>query len=166
MAIYYGDGSNSGAGRLVQVVQDTKYDVSSTTSSSFADISGLAVTITPKSSSNKILVTAELKGWAQNSQMGAVRLRRGSTDIYIGSASDSREQCSGAGWYANGSPAQVMGTMVINYLDSPNTTSSTTYKLRWRRLSNIAWINRTSYDANNDDNCRTVSSITVMEIAA
>ena len=166
MAIYYGDGSNSGEGRVVQVVQDTKYDVSSTTSSSFADISGLAVSITPRSSSHKILVTAELKGWAQNSQMGAVRLRRDSTDIYLGNSSGSRERCSGAGWYNNGSANQVMGTMVINFLDSPNTTSSTTYKLRWRRLSNIAWINRTSYDANNDDNCRTVSSITAMEIAA
>ena len=114
MAIYYGDGSNSSAGRVVQVVQDTKYDVSSTSSSSFSDISGLAVTITPKSSSNKILVTAELKGWAQNSQMGAVRLRRGSTDIYLGSPQDNRERCSGAGWYANASPTQVMGLSLIH----------------------------------------------------
>ena len=166
MAIYYGDGSNSGAGRIVQVVQDTKYDVSSTTSSSFSDISGLAVTITPKSSSHKILVTAELKGWAQNSQMGAVRLRRNTTDIYIGSVQDSRELCSGAGWYAHGSPNQVIGSMMINYLDSPSTTSSTTYKLRWRTLSNVAWINRSAYDANDADNCRTVSSITAMEVAA
>ena len=55
---------------------------------------------------------------------------------------------------------------MINYLDSPSTTSSTTYKLRWRTLSNVAWINRSAYDANNSDNCRTVSSITAMEVAA
>ena len=108
----------------------------------------------------------ELKGWAQNSQMGALQLRRNNNDLYLGNASSSRERASGAGWYANGSPAQVIGTSVFNYLDSPNTTSAMTYKVRWRTLSNIAWINRSSYDYNNADTCRLPSSITVMEIAA
>ena len=166
MAIYYGDGSNSGEGRVIQVLQDVKYDTSSTTSSSFSDISGLAITITPKSSSHKVLVMVELKGWAQNSQMAALTLRRNNNDLYIGNTASSRQRASGAGWYANGSPNQVMGTSVFNYLDSPNTTSAMTYKVRWRTLSNIAWINRTSYDYNNSDTCRVPSSITVMEIAA
>ena len=53
MAIYYGDGSNSSAGRIIQVVTGYRSSVFSTTSSSFTDI-GLSASITPKESASKI----------------------------------------------------------------------------------------------------------------
>ena len=56
MAIYYDGGSTSDSGRVVQIVTQTKGGVSSTNSQSFVDIAGLSVSITPKSSSHKILV--------------------------------------------------------------------------------------------------------------
>jgi hypothetical protein len=49
----------------------------------------------------------------------------------------------------------------IDYLDSPATTSATTYKMQMRADGNTAYVNRWGADAN----IASVSSITVMEIA-
>ena len=59
MAIYYGDGTNSTSGRVIQVVSAHKSDATSTTSTSFTD-TGLQASITPKDSTNKILYLTNL----------------------------------------------------------------------------------------------------------
>ena len=48
----------SGAGKVLQVVSTTKTDTATTSSTSYSDISGLNLTITPSSASNKILIIA------------------------------------------------------------------------------------------------------------
>ena len=55
MAIYYGDGSNSTAGRTVQVVNSTSSTYTIVTSSTFADLTNNYVDITPKSNSNILI---------------------------------------------------------------------------------------------------------------
>lgn len=152
-------------GSILQVVSTVKTDTFSTTSTSYVDITGMSATVTPSNSGNKILVIVDIKGWTQNSQIGAIQLLRNSSTIYIGDAAGSRAQVSIAGLYANGSPTNVLGTGMLCYLDSPSTTSAVTYKLQTKTITNTVYINRQAVDDNNNDNSRAASSITLMEIS-
>ena len=151
-------------GSVLQVVQTVKSDTFSiTTSSSWQDITGMSVSITPTSSTSKILVLADIAGNG-TSQSATVRLVRGSTAIFTGDAAGSRPLGS-ANWLDNSQYAVEVRTII--YLDSPATTSSTTYKLQIVGSSATWYLNRSATDrdtANFDP--RTASSITVMEIAA
>ena len=147
-----------------QVVQDTKLDTFTTTSTSFVTITGLSASITPRSSSNKILVVVDLKGWVQNAQHGSIQLRRDSTTIYIGDADGSRDRATVAGLYEHGSPTNPIGTGFAMFLDSPSTTSQITYTLRCRTINVNVCINRSNQDKNNADNSRYPSSITLLEV--
>ncbi len=149
---------------ISQVVQDTKLDTFSTTSTSFVDITGLSASITPRSTSNKILVVIDIKGWVQNANHGAIQIRRDSTTLYTGTPDGSRDVASVAGLYEHGSPTNPIGTGFAMFLDSPSTTSSITYKLRCRTISNNICINKSNEDNNTADNIRTPSSITLLEV--
>jgi len=155
-------------GSVLQVVQTVKSDTFSMSSTTFADITGLSVSITPTSSSSKILVLfSATVGIAQiSAYSGGVRLVRGSTSIYVGDANGSRTQASG--WVWNGSSTYNMYVLSGSFLDSPATTSSTTYKLQLASgySGQLVYINR---DPNNNDVNYTgvvPSQITLMEIAA
>ena len=157
------------AGSVLQVVQTAKTDTFSTTSTSFTDITGLSVSITPTSSSSKILVM--FNGMIGNSDATSsstiVRLVRNSTAICVGDASGSRTQASSASWTASGSVQdRIVGQMNNTFLDSPNTTSATTYKLQILAGGLTAYVNRGGYDASEARVPVTASTITVMEIAA
>jgi len=149
---------------ISQVVQDVKLDTFSTSSNTFVDITGLSASITPRSSSNKILVVVDLKGWCQNAQHGAIQIKRNSSVIYIGNADGARIQCSIAGFYEHGSPTNPIGTGFAMFLDTPNSTSSLTYSLRCRTISDHVDINRSRSDPNSGDSARFPSSITLMEV--
>lgn len=156
-------------GSVLQVVQTAKTDTFSTTSTSFTDITGLSVSITPTSSSSKILVM--FNGMIGNSDATSsstiVRLVRNSTAICVGDASGSRTQASSASWTASGSVQdRIVGQMNNTFLDSPNTTSATTYKLQILAGGATAYVNRGGYDASEARVPVTASTITVMEIAA
>ena len=151
--------------KVFQVVQTTKTDTfTASLSGTYTDITGLSVNITPTSSSNKILVMVNI-GTACAVNNSALQLLRGSTPICIGDAATSRTQATMADIYslgANGGPASFA------FLDSPATTSSTTYKVQiWAGISSTAvYINYASQDAAQAYRFRTASTITVMEIAA
>jgi len=174
MAIYYGDGSNSGSGRIVQVKQTIDANTSSKTGSTPVQIGSLAVAITPKSSSHKLLIQVDLKIGATNgSPEPMIRLLRsvtgGSTDyVYAGATgagNRSRVMFGGDEFHANNAAwelIQVAGT----YLDDAQSTGSHTYRLYWNRVnSDTLYLNRTHHDSNNAALPRTASSITVMEVA-
>lgn len=150
--------------KVLQVVQAVKTDTFSTSSSTLADITGLSVTITPSSSSNKILVLVDLHiGYSVYA--GIVHLLRGSTKIYAGDGGLTR-----CGLYSNvyASPGNALIPVTATFLDSPATTSATTYKLQTANYgAGIQYVNRTGDNINetNRDGL-TASSITVMEIAA
>jgi hypothetical protein len=152
-------------GSVLQVVQTVKTDTFSTSSSTLADITGLSVTITPSSASNKILVIVDLH-ISYSVYAGIVHLLRGATKIYAGDGGLNR-----CGLYSNvyyGVSGNTLLPVTATFLDSPATTSSTTYKLQTANYSaGIQYVNRTG-DDNNDPNRDglTASSITVMEIAA
>lgn len=152
-------------GGIVQVLQTVKTDVFSTTSTSFVDVTGLSVVITPTSLNSKILIIADVKG--QSGDNATSRLMRDSTPIYVGTASGSRTVSSGNDFYGAGSPGGVGGSRTITYLDSPSTLSAVTYKVQvWCRSSSYTlYVNTTYNDTDASYTMRGASSITVLEIA-
>ena len=154
------------AGNILQVIQAVKTDTATTTSENTFVDTGLSVSITPSSASNKILVTANLSFSAGDMQNIAWRLVRGSTDIYLGDAASNRTRAAGAVRVSTNQDAEHQNVTSI-FLDSPNTTSATTYKVQWCRTysTSTIYMNRASEDTDNDDRTRVPSSITVQEVA-
>ena len=154
------------AGNILQVIQAVKTDTATTTSENTFVDTGLSVSITPSSASNKILVTANLSFSAGDMQNIAWRLVRGSTDLYMGDAASNRTRASGAVRVSTNQDAEHQNCTSI-FLDSPNTTSATTYKVQWCRTysTSTIYMNRASEDTDNDDRTRVPSSILVQEVA-
>jgi hypothetical protein len=157
------------AGQVIQVVQTAKTDTFTTTSTSFVDVTGLSVSITPSSASNKILVLVQISYGGAVNMYGSAKLIRGSTSIFEGdSDSANRTESTIPMTTTNeaNSEASKMYNGSIFYLDSPSTTSSTTYKIQIRTNSageNIT-VNRTGVDIDASFTNRSTSSITVMEV--
>jgi hypothetical protein len=158
-------GVSASAGQVIQVVSTAKTDTFAiSTGDTFTDITGLSVSITPSSASNKILVMYNVSiGTNSGSGYGYAKLLRGSTGIFIGDSSGSRISISSGGASSN-----INTTLKhsIQFLDSPSTTSSTTYKVQGfaQAGTGIIYINRSYGDDNANTGVRDVSSITVMEI--
>ena len=150
-------------GSVLQVVSTTKTDTFSTTSTSYTDVTGLSVTLTPTSSSSKFLIYFFL--CAGNQNLFTAQIVRNSTAIAIGDASGSRTQAT-VGTMSN-SDANMQTANSFGHLDSPATASAITYKVQVRTESGATnYINRGINDNNNASGARTASSIIVMEIAA
>ena len=147
-------------GKILQVKQTFKNDTASTSSGSFSDISGLTVSITPSSTSNKILYKGSLY-LAYTGAEGNFRLKRtiGGTTTEIGNASVVDDDADGT-FAIGGSSLYV--TANFEFLDSPNTTSAITYGIKWHMHSGTMYLNRT-WDNNWFHG---VSSITAMEVSA
>jgi hypothetical protein len=156
------------AGSVLQVVQTVKTDTFSMTGATFTDVTGLSVSITPISATSKILVMVNgIAGYT--TYILRARLMRDATAIALGDAAGSRPRGTlTASGYAGGSDdAYQHIPFSINFLDSPATTSLTTYKLQIATYStNAAYINRSHQWQNTSEYDGTMSStITVMEIA-
>ena len=154
------------AGNIIQVAQTVKTDVFTTTSQSFTDITGLSGTITPTSSSNKILISYTLSVSGNGYPM--FKLLRGSTDIFVGDAASNRVQCLFGG-YVGGLHAGLTLPVSGNFLDSPSTTSATTYKFQTGIIHSTGYttyLNRSPSDTDFNYHGRTASSIILMEVAA
>ena len=160
--------STSSVGKILQVIQTVKTDTASLGSvDTFTDISGMSVTITPSSSSSKVLVTVVMNVSGGDNQAVAWRLLRGSTPIYIGDADGNRIRVAASVRVATNGDAEMVNCSAV-FLDSPNTTSATTYKIDWARpfASSQIYLNRPSEDYDNNDRARAPSSILVQEVAA
>jgi hypothetical protein len=142
-----GTNTNFPAGSVLQVVNATYAVTTSNTSGSYVD-SGLTASITPSSASNKILVIVNQLGCgkAGNSYLLA-RLKRGATVLAT---------LSGGSGYTNTITANNFGGLGITWLDSPATTSSTTYSTDFA----TAVATNQVYVQGNGEN----STITLMEI--
>jgi hypothetical protein len=136
-------------GSVLQVVNATYSTEVSTGSSTFSD-TGLSASITPSSATNKILVLVDIQGTKNNNNTGLdLILVRGSTNIL--------QFAKNAG-YTGTTAYNIIGSVSCSYLDSPSTTSSTTYKVQFASNANLT-------NARINDNTQ-ASTITLMEIAA
>ena len=165
MTINFSDGTTieggSDVGKILQVQSTTKTSTFSTTGSS-VDITGLSVSITPSSTSHKVLVHTQIT--MSGTDNGYARLLRGSTAIAIGDASGVRSR----GFAHTGFVNFIGDTGALPYntmhLDSPNTTSSTTYKVQIGVGAGTQFVGRGEADGNNNQNVRSICTITAMEV--
>lgn len=157
-------------GGVLQVAQGFKTDTFSTTSTSLQDVSGLSVTITPTSSSSKFLIMVNMT-YLNTLFVGPVALIRNGTEIGLANAAGNRPR--NFLYYSNSTNSATDGQWVresMDYLDSPATSSSITYKIqasaRADAQGGTMYINRSLADRNTVSyDARGVSSIVVMEIA-
>ena len=159
------------AGAVVQTVQGIA-SASTTVNIAASNLSSalLSATITPKFATSKILITGQLSGSSDSkSHSFFITLHRGSTNIGQGNASNNRRRChSGIAQHVDGSNGECLGHGTINFLDSPATTSATTYNVLLSHNSGGSQnfhMNRTDLDSNSIDRPRTMSTLTLMEIA-
>jgi len=123
-----------GAGAVGQIVSVSKTDTFSTSSTSYTDITGFTASITPQSTSSKILVLSHWGWGSENAPYPKFILLRGSTSINIGDSTGSATQVSVANGYEGLGEGGLQGEPLFHhYLDSPSSASSTTYK--WQTKS-------------------------------
>jgi len=124
------------AGSVVQTVFGTVDGQVSTNNNTFLD-TNLSASITPTSSSNKILITVMQNGVYKDGSAEAgcqIQLLRGSTVI-------SQLAKRAGGDNGTGTAATMsIGTVGASILDNPNTTSAITYKTQFKSASNAATV--------------------------
>jgi len=121
-------GADTG-GKILQVLQNTKTNTASTSSTSLVD-TGLSVSITPSSTSSKILVMFSLFiSVPANTYSAGTSILRDSTEVFVGDASGSSGRMTTFMWPDGGRDPSLHSH---TFLDSPNTTSSITYKIQWK----------------------------------
>jgi hypothetical protein len=159
------------SGSVIQVVSTTKTDAYSlATTNTWTAITGFEVTITPTSASSKVLITASISYGGTTNIYGAARLVRGATAIALGDTVGSRVRVTAtlsSDNDSNSGSAKLLSSS-IEFLDSPATTSATTYRIEAfvdGVVSGTLGINRTGGDGNNSWEFRGVSTITAKEIA-
>jgi len=159
-----GTATGFGGGKVLQCLQAVQTAVVTTTSGSLVDVTGLTQAITPSSSASKILILVTVNSTADDS--GSVfQLMRDTTEIFKADAGDSGEIVGSLSVYGSCTSTHHMSHASACFLDSPSTTSSTTFKLQWKVASGTNYLNRNRRDSGGNDT-RTASSITVMEIGA
>lgn len=163
-----------GAFRVLQVVSTAKTDTfSTTTTNTWTDVTGLSVTITPSATSSKILLLGNINVSGSNffASNTAVRFDGGNSGNFVGDAASARIRAI-ARWYTGGTLGYSQnGFFSPVYLDSPSTTSATTYKLQVYFNNpdgggHAVYVNRTWTDTDNNGFSRFPSSITALEISA
>ena len=140
-----------GAGKVVQIIYGSTATGAGSASTTFAD-TGLSATITPTSASNKVLVMFNQNGchkYNANTRL-QIRLLRASTTIL------NSESFAGNN---DGSGGNAFGSSSAVYLDTPATTSATTYKTQFANQAGAG----TVY-VNDQTSPGSTSTIILMEV--
>ena len=158
------------AGCILQTVSTTKTDAFSNASASLVDITGMSVTITPKYSTSKILIRANLNWGGVDNIYAGIRLLRGSTAISLNTSASGNQTVATIGCGGDNNNFQwKLEHTGLEFLDSPATTSATTYKLQQQSTggpgTNTWYLNRPHNTANDVYIVHGTSGMTVMEIA-
>jgi len=134
--------AGTGFGKVLQVVTDVFSTETGTTSTSYVAVSGFAATITPSSTSSKILVLCSASSYINAADAYLGTIYRGATDL--GTFGRLYSAAGGLG-----------GFISFNYLDSPSTTSATTYTYYHKVGSGTGYVSVNNYKSN----------LTLLEIA-
>jgi len=143
-------------GKVLQVVSTAKTTPFNTNSTSFTDITDLSVSITPSSASNKVLILVNfVSGNSGASRLQYFNLVRGATNI-------AQPTTLGSSFAQYNNSPDDLDNVAFHFLDSPSTTSSTTYKIQAKTNNSDNFLNVGDRSSGDLDS---VSTITVMEIA-
>lgn len=152
-----------GAFRILTVNSVTKTDTFTTSSTSFVDVTGLSLTITPQSNTSKFLLVAQISAGA-NADKVWFKFDGGSTASDVGDAAGSRVR---VGLEITSALAGMASSGVMLYLDSPATASAITYKVQMASYGGGAqYVNRSFTDTDTTSFARSVSTLTALEISA
>ena len=152
--------SKLNSGKVLQVVGTQTSTVFSTTSTSYVDVTGFSLSITPSSTSNKILVLLNFRYGNSASVANTCQLLRNTDVIDLGGVNNNL----GNVYIGHGSSGKGFGQVSFNYFDTPSSTSALTYKLQVHTdTGGTLYINN-----RNDGNATTniMGSLTLMEISA
>jgi len=145
-------------GKILQVVSTTKTDSFGTSSTSLVDVTGVTLSITPTSATSKVFVTCNgITGNNVATEANFFDFVRDSTSIGVGTGGTYNHttmlydlhQSSGIPFSAS-------------FLDSPATTSATTYKLQMKVTAGVGVVGRVAANDNN----RLITTITAFEVSA
>ena len=162
---------SGGGGGIIQVVSTTKTTAFTSSSTSYVDITGLSATITPKFSTSKIYMTVNLNS-SSDVRYAAFRFVRGSTPIAVGTDTTGSQEAVTMTTGSNNAITYdnlILRNQAMSILDSPATTSATTYKVQGKITYSTGnfYINRTPYtDTTSTYVMRAASTITLMEVSA
>ena len=152
----------AGGGKVLQVVQVYKQTSFTTASTTFVDVTGLTVDITPSSSDSKILVcgyvTAGCTNWA------CAKMVRDSTDIVVSTAATGLQD--NITWSINSTYAYGVAGYSATLLDDPGTTNAVTYKVQAKVHSATLNFGQSNNNYNNDVTGPSPQTIVCMEIGA
>jgi len=161
-----GSATIGGGGKIGQVIQTSLDGIVELTSSSgtFVDITGFNASITPSATDSKILINCSINYGGTGNLYGATRLLRGSTAIGLGASAGSRIPATV--FTSSGDFTKAVNS-AVQFLDTPSTTSATTYKLQVTLNSGQTFkLNSEGENIDNAANHRTISTMTLMEVLA
>jgi|TARA_Y100000296_G_scaffold8463_1_gene9985 hypothetical protein len=156
-----------GGGKIGQVLSAMKLDTQSFSSISWVDISDLSVTITPTAISSKIFWQYYFVG-ASTTNYGLSKIAYGdNSDLTTASIHESAgSRIRGTSGWGYTSGGDLTTVHAIAGLDSPATTSATTYKVQWWQHGGTFYVGRPVTWVDNSSTFASIGSITVMEVLA
>ena len=158
------------AGTILASNTARKSDTFTTASTTYTTVTGLSVSITPKSVNSKILVLATVNFVAVSpttTSGGGVSLFRGTTNLITPTSPGTRtagiSKLNVQGISAGG---QWIHPTTINFVDTPNSTAAQTYSIQAMSFGagTTTYVNRMFDDSDTANSQRLVSTITVIEI--
>ena len=167
MAFY--DGHGQFTKPVLQIVSQTISSVTSVTINAGQADLGIDATITPQSSSSRILIMAAISfDTTRQNEAGGWRIKRGGPNgTLIGNAQEVGSRYAvHSGFQANADMDQSSRRTMILHLDHPNTTCSTEYSIvPYKRESNnmTVYLNRAKNDPSQADDGRYITTVTLME---
>jgi hypothetical protein len=147
-------------GKVLQVVSVTKVNSFTTTSASFVDVTGLSVSITPSASSSRILIMSTFQASNTTADLVYFNLVRNSTAIAQGTGGTN--DITAAAYSSAPTNNESLYQVAITNLDSPATTSATTYKIQMAATGGTGAVGKRGMDTL----IAASSNILVMEISA
>jgi len=160
------------AGKILQAVQAVKTNTQSISNSGYPSTAtalvGLQPSLTPSSSSNKILISWSIMiGGGSNSHASFILSRSvGGSDtdnILIGDANELRVRVTQHGYIDNIYNHRLFSGQ---FLDTPSTPNAVTYKIKFKTNDHTIYVNRSSNNSNADWSGTSTSTVTLQEVAA
>ena len=159
--IYAGNGTFP-----IKVQQVTKTDTQTITGGTWTDVASLSLSFTRVNATSKVRVQAMIHAGASNGNYGAyLRISRGGTVVGVPSTAGSRNLATASGESYSGRNAPPI---IIDFIDdvSAVSTNPLTYKIQANTAVGVsAYVNRSDYDTDNTDHARSISTITLTELA-
>ena len=155
-----GTATGFGGGKVLNVLSTSSNAITSTTSNSMTEYAAISTTITPSSSSNKILIMVSVSVGASGLAGQSFQIYDGSSAINAAVNTNVSVQSSFAAQVSN---QYDLKQLSFNYLYAPADTNAHTIKLYMQADSGTTlWINRYGYGTGRGG----VSTMTLMEVAA